>query len=363
MAGGTGFDLPPQPPGRTLCPEMPETRYARSGDGGSIAYQVVGDGPFDVVLVPGFISHVELVWTVPSRAEMLERLATFSRLVVFDKRGTGMSDRVEGAPTLEARMDDVRVVMDAAATAKAAILGVSEGVPMSLLFAASHPERTWSASCQGSWAGRGARILDRQGSCGRVRDRLSRARNGRAERRPGRMAPIWGRASLATGQRRYVVARGDKLLAAHALPRGRGSRRSLRRRLCGSLSAISSSATRAWCSSRGLWAGWQSASCDFRKRCLMAATRDRGAVVSARRHAAASAKPRPAVVRRRLQRALAPGLTDPPSPSTRTRCTSLLHSERRPRPGPTFPDDDRESCLRVWARRKPTGPLTSRERP
>jgi pimeloyl-ACP methyl ester carboxylesterase len=136
---------------------MPETRYARSGDGGSIAYQVVGDGPFDVVLVPGFISHVELVWTVPSRAEMLERLATFSRLVLFDKRGTGMSDRVEGAPTLEARMDDVRVVMDAAAMAKAAILGMSEGVPMSLLFAASHPERTsalvlWGGMARMTWA-------------------------------------------------------------------------------------------------------------------------------------------------------------------------------------------------------------------
>jgi class 3 adenylate cyclase len=136
---------------------MPETRYARSGDGGSIAYQVVGQGPFDVVLVPGFISHVELVWTVPSRAEMLERLATFSRLILFDKRGTGMSDRVEDAPTLETRMDDVRAVMDAAASAKAAIIGVSEGVPMSLLFAASHPERAsalvlWGGMARMTWA-------------------------------------------------------------------------------------------------------------------------------------------------------------------------------------------------------------------
>jgi hypothetical protein len=129
--------------------EMRETRYARSGDGGSIAYQVIGDGPVDVVLVPGFISHVELVWTVPSRAEMLERLATFSRLIVFDKRGTGMSDRVEGAPTLETRMDDVRAVMDAAASAKAAILGVSEGVPMSLLLAASHRSGR-ARSCSGA---------------------------------------------------------------------------------------------------------------------------------------------------------------------------------------------------------------------
>ena len=136
--------------------EVPETRYARSGEG-SIAYQVVGDGPFDVVFVPGFISHVELVWTVPSRAEMLERLATFSRLILFDKRGTGMSDRIDGAPTLEMRMDDVRAVMDAAASARAAILGVSEGVPMSLLFAASHPERAsalvlWGGMARMTWA-------------------------------------------------------------------------------------------------------------------------------------------------------------------------------------------------------------------
>ncbi len=118
----------------------PETRYARSGDV-SVAYQIVGDGPFDLVYVPGFVSHVELRWTVPSFAHSLEGLAAFSRLILFDKRGTGMSDRVAGAPTLEARMDDLRAVMDAAGSRRAAIFGVAEGAPMSLLFAATYPDR------------------------------------------------------------------------------------------------------------------------------------------------------------------------------------------------------------------------------
>ena len=119
----------------------PETHYARSGDV-HVAYQVVGDGPFDLVYVPGFVSHVELRWTVPTFARGLEGLAEFSRLILFDKRGTGMSDRVSGAPTLEARMDDLRAVMDAVGSRRAAIFGVAEGAPMSLLFAATYPERT-----------------------------------------------------------------------------------------------------------------------------------------------------------------------------------------------------------------------------
>ncbi|HZR92038.1 MAG TPA: adenylate/guanylate cyclase domain-containing protein [Gaiellaceae bacterium] len=119
----------------------PETRYARSGDV-SIAYQVAGSGPFDLVYVPGFVSHVELRWSVPSFAEHLRQLVSFCRLILFDKRGTGMSDRVAGAPTLETRMDDLRAVMDAAAVRRAALFGVSEGAPMCLLFAASYPERT-----------------------------------------------------------------------------------------------------------------------------------------------------------------------------------------------------------------------------
>ena len=129
--------------------EPPETRYARSGDV-SIAYQVLGDGPFDLVHVPGFVSHVELSWNVPGQAEFARRLASFSRLIRFDKRGTGMSDRVEGAPTLETRMDDVRAVMDAVGSERAAILGVSEGGPMSILFAATYPERLWGLVLAGA---------------------------------------------------------------------------------------------------------------------------------------------------------------------------------------------------------------------
>jgi pimeloyl-ACP methyl ester carboxylesterase len=120
----------------------PETRYAKTHDGVHIAYQVVGDGKLDVVYVPGWVSHLEYTWAEPGYARFLTRLASFSRLILFDKRGTGMSDRDTGYPTLEDRMDDVRAVMDAVGSERAAVLGTSEGGNMSLLFAATHPERT-----------------------------------------------------------------------------------------------------------------------------------------------------------------------------------------------------------------------------
>lgn len=120
--------------------EVPETRYARSGDV-AIAYQVTGDGPFDVVFVPPFLTHAELLWTTSFR-QMLSGMSSFCRLIRFDKRGTGMSDRVAGAPTLEARMDDARAVMDAVGSSRAAFFGSSEGAAMSMLFAATYPERT-----------------------------------------------------------------------------------------------------------------------------------------------------------------------------------------------------------------------------
>jgi pimeloyl-ACP methyl ester carboxylesterase len=125
---------------RDTVPVQPETLYTRSGDV-SIAYQVTGEGPFDVVFIPPFVTHVELVWTT-SFAPALEALSSFCRLIRFDKRGTGMSDRVGGAPTLETRMDDARAVMDAAGSSRAAFFGSSEGAAMSLLFAATYPERT-----------------------------------------------------------------------------------------------------------------------------------------------------------------------------------------------------------------------------
>jgi class 3 adenylate cyclase len=129
----------------------PETQYARSGDV-SIAYQVLGEGPFDLVLVPGFVSHVQLGLATPPYDTICARLASHARLLVFDKRGTGMSDRVSGAPPLETRMDDVRAVMDAAGSTRAALVGISEGAPMSMLFAATYPERTWGLVLMGSYA-------------------------------------------------------------------------------------------------------------------------------------------------------------------------------------------------------------------
>jgi class 3 adenylate cyclase len=122
---------------------VPQTRYTKSGDV-NIAYQVVGEGPFDLVYVPGWISNIELMWEEPAHAHLLGRLASFSRLILFDKRGTGMSDPValDRLPTLEQRMDDVRAVMDAAESDRAALFGSSEGGLMSVLFAATYPERT-----------------------------------------------------------------------------------------------------------------------------------------------------------------------------------------------------------------------------
>jgi pimeloyl-ACP methyl ester carboxylesterase len=128
------------------------TRYARSPDGTSIAYQVHGEGPVDLVFVPGFVSHVELVWEEPAIARLLRRLASFSRLIVFDKRGQGLSDRLGKPPTLEESMDDLGAVMEAAGSGRAAIFGVSEGGPVSALFAASHPERVSSLLLYGTFA-------------------------------------------------------------------------------------------------------------------------------------------------------------------------------------------------------------------
>jgi pimeloyl-ACP methyl ester carboxylesterase len=115
---------------------IPDTRYAKSGDV-HVAYQVMGSGPLDLVLVPGFISHVEMQLEEPHTARFFQRLSSFCRLIRFDKRGTGLSDRVAAMPTLEERMDDVRAVMDAVGSDRAALLGFSEGGLMSIVFAAT----------------------------------------------------------------------------------------------------------------------------------------------------------------------------------------------------------------------------------
>ena len=121
--------------------DLPETRYARSGEF-SVAYQAVGEGPFDLVWIPSFAHHVELSWENPPIASFLRRLGSICRLIVFDKRGTGMSDRVVGLPTLETRMDDIRAVMDAAGSDRAVVMGLGDAGPLCVLFAATYPERT-----------------------------------------------------------------------------------------------------------------------------------------------------------------------------------------------------------------------------
>ena len=119
---------------------IPETQYAKSGDV-SIAYQVVGRGDVDLVFVPGWVSHIEYAWEEPTLRPFLERLASFSRLILLDRRGTGLSDPVEQLPTLEERMDDLVAVMDAAGSRRAFLMGISESGPMCILFAATYPER------------------------------------------------------------------------------------------------------------------------------------------------------------------------------------------------------------------------------
>src|SRR5918995_3228336 len=130
---------------------QPETRYAKSGDV-HVAYQVFGEGSVDLVFVPGFISNIEHYWLDPSHARWLNRLARFTRVVSFDKRGTGLSDRVTTMPGMDQRMDDVRAVMDAAGSASAALLGVSEGGSLAALFAATHPERCSALVLYGAFA-------------------------------------------------------------------------------------------------------------------------------------------------------------------------------------------------------------------
>src|SRR5579863_619645 len=137
------------PKGAAMTP--PETRYAKSGNV-SIAYQVTGSGDFDLVFLPGFVSNLDQIWENPNWAHFFSRLAGFSRLILFDKRGTGLSDRVAGIPDLEARMDDIRAVMDAVGSERAALLGVSEGGAMSMLFAATYPDRTRALALYGTYA-------------------------------------------------------------------------------------------------------------------------------------------------------------------------------------------------------------------
>lgn len=134
--------------------EIPETRYAKTADGVHIAYQVVGDGPVDILFVLGWVTHIERMWTEPRFARFFTRLSSFARVMLFDKRGVGLSDRVpeDRLPSLEVRMDDARAVMDAVGSERAVVLGVSEGGPMAMLFAATYPERTIALIAYGTSA-------------------------------------------------------------------------------------------------------------------------------------------------------------------------------------------------------------------
>ncbi len=137
--------------GPVAAVDVPETRYAQSGEL-SIAYQVFGEGDFDLVFVPGFVSHCDLQWEMPLMRETLARLGSFARVITFDKRGTGLSDRTLGFGTAEDRMDDIRAVMDAAESERAALVGISEGGPLVALFAATYPERTTALVPWGTFA-------------------------------------------------------------------------------------------------------------------------------------------------------------------------------------------------------------------
>jgi pimeloyl-ACP methyl ester carboxylesterase len=148
-------DTPPASEDINTATPSPETKYVEV-DGLHIAYQVIGEGPFDLLHIPGFVSNIELAWEEPHFAYFLNRLASFSRLILLDKRGTGMSDRVptNELPTLERRMDDLLAVMDAAGSGQAALFSHSEGGNLAAIFAATHPERTRALVTAGMFAKR-----------------------------------------------------------------------------------------------------------------------------------------------------------------------------------------------------------------
>jgi pimeloyl-ACP methyl ester carboxylesterase len=180
-------------------------------DGVRVAYQVVGDGPVDLLLVPGFISHLDLSWAMPSVTAMYRRLASFSRLILYDKAGTGISGQIAHVPTLEQRMDEALAVLDAAGSRQAAVLGLSEGGLMSVLFAATYPERTSALALYGSFP------------CGRYDDDLPAELRAPAERLSGEMARVvehWGEGWIAEGKRSWNLGFFERAAASSAMARG-----------------------------------------------------------------------------------------------------------------------------------------------
>jgi pimeloyl-ACP methyl ester carboxylesterase len=179
-------------------------------DGVRVAYQVVGDGPVDLLLVPGFISHLDLSWAMPSVTAMYRRLASFSRLILYDKAGTGISGQIAHVPTLEQRMEEALAVLDAAGSREAAVLGLSEGGLMSVLFAATYPERTRALALYGSFP------------CGRYDDDLPPELRAPAERLSGEMARVvdhWGEGWIAEGKRSWNLGFFERAAASGAMAR------------------------------------------------------------------------------------------------------------------------------------------------
>lgn len=206
-------------------------RYARSGEV-NIAYQVTGEGPLDLVLVSGFVSHLDDDWQHPSSARLLERLGSFARLIRFDKRGTGLSDRAVGLPDFETRMDDVRAVMDAADSDRAALFGYSEGGPLGILFAATYPRRVQALVLYGTYAKRTGPDTDYPW-CETAEERAAYAaaieRGWGVEADLGRMAPgadesfakWWmarARASASPGSARDLVVMNSQADVRDVLP-------------------------------------------------------------------------------------------------------------------------------------------------
>jgi len=201
------FNLTSSAPDRDAV-HMPDVHFARSGDV-SVAYAVNGEGPIDIVYVEGAYTHLEVSWDLPLYRRFCERIGEFARLIRFDKRGMGMSDRVPGGTTLETRMDDIRAVMDAVGSERAAIIGESEGGPLAMLFAAAHPDRTRALILQGAevrertdedWPWGENTVESFEASMAAIPDRLGQG-NGFGVLLPSIGDVEWGREFLARLQR------------------------------------------------------------------------------------------------------------------------------------------------------------------
>ncbi|MFP3881860.1 MAG: adenylate/guanylate cyclase domain-containing protein [Actinomycetota bacterium] len=188
--------------------DVPQVRYADVG-GGSIAYQTFGEGPPDLVITPGFVSHLDLQWTMPSYFRFFEMLASFARVIIFDKRGTGLSDPTPTAIRFDQRADDILAVMDAAGSQKAVLMGISEGGPLSILVAANHPERVQCLVLYGTFAA-GSHIAS---------DQLTAFEAAIDDWGSGLTAQIFGTSDAESGLRRRLAAVFERASASPGMAR------------------------------------------------------------------------------------------------------------------------------------------------